>query len=148
MGEFLDMLTAPPKGLRRTPQYRPAIGEKCRVSGPGGDDDKGYTWIEATLLWANDVFVLYGKEGCWPSLDKWEHTLFEPLIDQAKCASCGSEYVVPRKDAPPLCLPCDPDLDRRAALLWREENPDESVFAVTWERKLEYALRVLNGATP
>jgi hypothetical protein len=62
------------------------------------------------------------------------------------CTSCGSELAIPRKDGPPLCLDCDPDLDRRAADLWRKENPDESVFNATWEIKLKYALRVLSEA--
>ena len=79
MGTFLEMITAKPKGLRVDPKYYPAVGEFCLVSGPHCDDVNGYTWGETTLLWSNDIFVLYGSEGFWPNLHRWEHVLFKPL---------------------------------------------------------------------
>lgn len=79
MGAFLDMLTAPPKGLRRLPPYRPEAGTICQVSGPHCDDADGFTWETTTVLWCNHVFVLYGRDGYWPNLHKWEHCLFRPM---------------------------------------------------------------------
>lgn len=80
MSAFLEMLTAKPKGLRVEPKYFPAVGDVCLVSGPNCDDENGYTWDETTLLWCNPIFVLYGKEGFWPALHKWEHVLFKPRL--------------------------------------------------------------------
>lgn len=91
MGAFIDMLTAPPKGLRRLPPYRPVPGTRCEESGPHCDDDNGYTWKPTTILWSNDIFVLYGNEGYWPVLHKWEHCLFRPLSDDAARAEGGAE---------------------------------------------------------
>ncbi len=67
------------KGRRRTPAYFPATGEVCEVSGPNCDDADGYTWMTMTVLWQNDIFVLYGQPGFWPNLHKHEHVLFRPL---------------------------------------------------------------------
>ncbi|MEJ5019266.1 MazG-like family protein [Ochrobactrum vermis] len=67
------------KGRRVNPAYSPAIGEVCEISGPNCDDDKGYTWGETTVLWQNEMFVLYGKAGYWPVLHKHEYVLFRPL---------------------------------------------------------------------
>lgn len=60
---------------------------------------------------------------------------------QIVCCECGK--MPPVRMAPPLCLNCDPELEREAAALWREENPDMSVFSVTQEMKLHYARRIL-----
>jgi hypothetical protein len=65
-----------------------------------------------------------------------------------ECPACQHLGGIPRTDGPPLCLTCDPELDRKASILWRKENPDESVFNATWDIKLKYALRILNGETP
>lgn len=67
------------KGRRRTPAYFPSTGEVCEVSGPNCDDDSGYTWGKTTVLWQNEIFVLYGSEGFWPVLHKHEHVLFRPI---------------------------------------------------------------------
>jgi hypothetical protein len=67
------------KGRRLNPAYFPSTGEVCEISGPNCDDDKGYTWGETTVLWQNEMFVLYGKDGYWPVLHKHEHVLFRPL---------------------------------------------------------------------
>lgn len=67
------------KGYRRSPAYFPATGEVCEVSGPNCDNADGYTWGETTVLWQNEVFVLYGSEGFWPVLHKHEHVMFRPL---------------------------------------------------------------------
>jgi len=69
------------KGRRVNPAYFPSTGEVCEISGPNCDDDKGYTWGETTVLWQNEMFVLYGKDGYWPVLHKHEHVLFRPLPD-------------------------------------------------------------------
>lgn len=66
------------KGRRKTPAYFPATGEVCEVSGPNCDDANGYTWMTMTVLWQNDIFVLYGQSGFWPNLHKHEHVLFRP----------------------------------------------------------------------
>lgn len=79
MSTFMEMITAKPKGLRVEPQYRPTVGDACLVSGPNEDNDDGYVWSETVLLWSNGLFVLYGREGFWPVLHKWEHVLFRPL---------------------------------------------------------------------
>ncbi len=76
MSAFMAMLTSPVKGLRRLPPYRPAVGTQCEVSGPNCDNDEGYTWSDTTVLWSDDTFVLYGRQGYWPVLNKWEHCLF------------------------------------------------------------------------
>lgn len=67
------------KGRRRSPAYFPATGEECEVSGPNCDDAAGYTWMTATVLWQDELFVLYGRPGFWPNLHKHEHVLFRPL---------------------------------------------------------------------
>jgi hypothetical protein len=79
MSTFLEMLTAKPKGLRVEPKYIPQVGEQCLVSGPNEDNDSGYVYGETTVLWLDDTFVLYGKKGFWPVLNKLEHVLFKPL---------------------------------------------------------------------
>lgn len=59
--------------------YRPESGTVCLVSGPNCDNEDGYTYMEMTILWCNETFVLYGKDGCWPNLNKWDHILCQPL---------------------------------------------------------------------
>ena len=61
------------KGINST--YRPEAGTICLISGPNCDDDSGYLFDKFTLLWRNDIFVLYGNESCWPNLHKWDHIL-------------------------------------------------------------------------
>lgn len=81
----MTMLAAPVKGLRRLPPYRPVVGTHCEVSGPNCDNDDGYTWSEVDILWSDETFVLYGRQGFWPTLHKWEHCLFrEPVIAKAE----------------------------------------------------------------
>lgn len=65
------------KGKNNT--YRPAAGTRCLISGPCCDNDEGYVYNEFEILWANDVFVLYGKKDCWPNLWKWEHISVKPI---------------------------------------------------------------------
>lgn len=65
------------KGANRT--YRPKIGERCLVSPPNCDDDNGYVFQEYNILWSNDIFVLYGNDGYYPNMDKWEHIIAKPL---------------------------------------------------------------------
>lgn len=60
---------------------------------------------------------------------------------QLVCCSCGGGPVL--RMQPPICLSCDPELDKAASELWRKENPDDSVFKITPETKTRYALRVL-----
>jgi len=45
---------------------------------------------------------------------------------QIACCVCGAVPVV--RLAPPLCADCDPENERDAAALWREEHPETSVF--------------------
>jgi len=71
------------KGRRRSPAYFPATGEICEVSGPNCDDANGFTWGGTTVLWQNEIFVLYGSKGYWPVLHKHEHVLFRPAAIKA-----------------------------------------------------------------
>lgn len=64
--------------------YRPAIGETCLVSGPNCDDANGYVFAEMDILWASEIFVLYGRAGYWPNLNRWEHVWCKPLTALAK----------------------------------------------------------------
>lgn len=59
--------------------YRPAAGTRCLLSGSNMDDDKGYVFVETTILWSNAMFVLYGIDGCWPVINKWDHILAKPI---------------------------------------------------------------------
>lgn len=60
-------------------KYRPRVGERCLISGPNCDDDDGYVFGEFEVLWKDDVFLLYGKDGCWPNLSKWDLVIAKPL---------------------------------------------------------------------
>ena len=48
-------------------------GETYLISGANCDDENGYVYGEYKVLWFDDVFVLWGVEGCWPNLNKREH---------------------------------------------------------------------------
>lgn len=74
------------KGCRQVNAYYPAANEVCEVSGPNCDDENGYTWAETTLLWSNDIFVLYGSEGYWPTLHRRTHVIFRPANPAARPA--------------------------------------------------------------
>lgn len=78
MSQFLDVVTWRGKGA--SSDYRPPAGTTCLVSGPHCDDSEGYVFTEMTILWCNEIFVLYGKDGCWPNLHKWDHVLCKPLV--------------------------------------------------------------------
>jgi hypothetical protein len=49
------------------------------------------------------------------------------------CARCGS--------FDEFCFECEPELERQAATLWRQENPDMSVFCCDREMKNRYRRR-------
>lgn len=59
--------------------YRPNAGAKCLISGPNCDNDEGYTYIEAEILWNDELFVVYRARGCWPVVNKWEHIRSKPI---------------------------------------------------------------------
>lgn len=59
--------------------HRPSAGTTCRISGPNCDNDEGYTYIEAEVLWADELFVVYRAPGCWPVVNKWEHIRSKPI---------------------------------------------------------------------
>lgn len=40
------------------------------------------------------------------------------------------------------------EMERAAALLWRKENPDKNVFAITSEEQARYRVRILRGERP
>jgi len=65
------------KGSNST--YRPEAGTTCLISPPHCDDDSGYVFGEYDILWKDDLFVLYRKEGCWPNIEKWDHLIAKPL---------------------------------------------------------------------
>lgn len=50
------------------------------------------------------------------------------------CALCGTSNE--------FCGECAPDLERKAAALWRSENPNMSVFACDSEMQNKYRRRV------
>lgn len=64
------------KGFEKT--FRPKSG-RALVSGPHMDNMEGYVFLEYDILWANDTFVLYGNEGFWPNLARWEHVIAKPM---------------------------------------------------------------------
>ena len=59
--------------------FRPEAGTVCLFSGPNCDDADGYTFVQVEILWRDDIFVLAGVKGCWPTLNKWDHVLAKPL---------------------------------------------------------------------
>ena len=65
------------KGVGHT--YRPEVGEICLISEPHCDDEDGYVYGEFEVLWKDDDFLLYRKEGCWPNIAKWDHVIAKPL---------------------------------------------------------------------
>jgi hypothetical protein len=65
------------KGVDST--FRPDAGTKCLISGPNCDDIDGYTFEEYDILWRNETFLLYGIEGCWPNLHKWDYVIARPV---------------------------------------------------------------------
>lgn len=56
--------------------YVPEVGEKVLISGPNSKD-----YIETEVLWFDETFILYGKKGFWPCLNKREHVAIKPLTD-------------------------------------------------------------------
>lgn len=64
-------------------KYRPTAGARCLISGPNCDDDSGYVFFEGDILWCDEVFVLYGNDGKWPVLNKWDHVLMKPMEEVA-----------------------------------------------------------------
>ena len=62
---------------------------------------------------------------------------------QLICCSCGRGHV--RRMSPPLCLDCDPELEYRAAAMWKDDHPDMSVFDCTKKMKDLYVLYALYG---
>jgi hypothetical protein len=73
MGAFVDMISSKGKGANST--FRPEAGTVCLVSGPNCDDENGFVFSEMTILWRNDIFVLYGNEGFYPNLNRWDHVI-------------------------------------------------------------------------
>ena len=61
------------KGIGHT--YRPEINEECLVSGPNCDDENGYVFSDMTLLWKDDTFGVFRKDGRWPVVYKWDHII-------------------------------------------------------------------------
>lgn len=77
MATLLDVVTSRGKGAEST--YRPPAGTICLVSGPNCDGDQGYVYGKMTILWCDDLFVLYRADDCWPNLNKWAHVRCKPL---------------------------------------------------------------------
>jgi len=48
------------------------VNDSYLISGPNCDSDEGYVYTEAKVLWFDDVFILWGVDGCWPNLNKRE----------------------------------------------------------------------------
>jgi hypothetical protein len=66
------------KGSHST--YKPSVGERVLISPPNSDDENGFVFQEYNILWANEKFVLYGNDNCWPNLNKWEHVCVKPIV--------------------------------------------------------------------
>ena len=65
------------KGANST--YRPKAGTRCLFSGPNMDDDNGYVFMEVEIMWEDGEFVVTQKDGCWPSVHKWDLVIAKPL---------------------------------------------------------------------
>ena len=85
MADLMRLFSGETKGGKST--YRPAAGTVCLLSGPNCDDGERYVFAEMTILWSNANFVLYGRDGCWPNLNKWDHVLCKPLGASAQEAA-------------------------------------------------------------
>ena len=59
--------------MKGSNNYNAKTNEVVLISPPNSDNSTGYVYDEYTVLWQNDIFILYGKDGCWPNLDKKEH---------------------------------------------------------------------------
>lgn len=59
--------------------YEGSINELVLISGPNCDNEQGYVYGEYTILWQDDIFILYGNEGKWPNLNKKEHVKIKKL---------------------------------------------------------------------
>lgn len=53
--------------------YIPIVGELVLISSPNCDNENGYVYEWFNVLWINDLFILYGRDGLWPVLNKLEH---------------------------------------------------------------------------
>jgi hypothetical protein len=62
--------------------YEGSTNELVLISGPNCDNEQGYVYGEYTILWQNDIFILYGAENCWPNLNKKEHVKIKRLINR------------------------------------------------------------------
>ena len=67
------------KGANSVNGYRPKAGDRCLVSPPNADNADGYVYFEFDILWCNAMFVVYGKDGCWPVVNKWDHVSVKEL---------------------------------------------------------------------
>lgn len=62
--------------------YEGKTGETVLISPPNSDNEDGYVYDEYQILWQNNIFILYGKENCWPNLEKKEHIHIKQLTDE------------------------------------------------------------------
>lgn len=78
--------------------YTPMVGERVLISPPNSDYESGYVYQEYNVLWMNDVFILYGNDGCWPNLNKIEHVHIKSINSQDSTkAEAMSEYTATYK---------------------------------------------------
>lgn len=60
-------------------EYRPSAGSVALISGPNCDDENGYLYLEAEILWVDDLFIVYRRPGYWPIVNKWCHIRVKPV---------------------------------------------------------------------
>jgi len=68
--------------MKGTNNYAGATNEVVLISGPNCDNSEGYVYGEYTILWQNDIFILYGADDCWPNLNKKEHVHIKQRISK------------------------------------------------------------------
>jgi hypothetical protein len=61
------------------------------------------------------------------------------VMPELICCACGKAGIV--RLSPPLCAACDPSIEQEAADLWRQDNPEMSVFACDAEMKSRYRMK-------
>ena len=58
--------------------YRPKVGECCLIS-PNCKNGFGFTFSPYNILWKDENFILYGKDGGCPVLSKLDNIAIKPL---------------------------------------------------------------------
>lgn len=54
-------------------------GDKVLLAPKNPHDLDRHDYVETTVLWTDEVFILCGEKGFWPTLSKIEHVSIKPL---------------------------------------------------------------------